>query len=278
MECAPVKRSILDIANIGASIRVTQGRALKTHRLHIEEPTLVAVWRGQKCLRWAGRELIVHTGEVVALASEQTFDVINIPCSTTGTFEADALVCADQVVESFLTCRPKGRRIQDVQLIQPACDGLLNSFRHAYTSFYAKDQLPEAVIRSRLEEMLTWLDHHGGYFGSSTSNQVTLRVRQLISSNPGKMWTAPMVARQLAMSEATFRRRLGAENNHFQQLLFDVRMTRALTLLQVTDLSVASIAYEVGYSCSSRFSFRFRQRFGRSPSDIRLSDAVEHLI
>ena len=273
-----MKRSTVGRANVGASARVIQGRKLLTHRVHIEESTLVAVWKGQKYLRWASRELVVRPGEIVALASEQTFDVINTPCPRTGIYEAEVLICADAVVKSFLERRPSGRRINDVQLIQGGCNGVLASFRHAYAGFCEKEDIPETIVRSRLEEMLVWLDHHGGYFGTSSTNQITLRVRQLISSDPGETWTATMVAQHLAMSEATLRRRLVGEDTHFQQLLLDVRMSRALTLLQVTDLPVANIACEVGYSCSSRFSSRFRQRFGHSPSDMRLSEAFEPVV
>lgn len=270
-----MKRSSIIRANVGASARIVQGRKLLTHQVQVEESTLVAVWRGQKCLRWAGQELVVRPGEIVALASDQTFDVINTPCPRTGIYEAEALICADPVVKCFLERRPTGKRINDVHLIPRACGGLLTSFRHAYSGFCEKEHIPEAIVRSRLEEMLTWLDHHGSYFGTRATNQTTLRVRQLISSDPGQPWTATMIAQKLAMSEATLRRRLVLEDTHFQRLLLDVRMSRALTLLQVTDLPVANIACEVGYVCSSRFASRFRQRFGHSPSDIRVSEPFE---
>ncbi|MFK3789093.1 helix-turn-helix transcriptional regulator [Pseudomonas piscis] len=270
-----MKRSITSRANLGSSARIIHSQKPFTHRIHVEQSSLVAVWKGQSCLRWAGHELLVRPGEIVALASEQTFDVIHIPCPRSGFFEAQVLVCADPVVKAFLERRPRGRRINDAQLIQGGSEGLLASFRHAYAGFDEKLQLPQAIVTSRLTEMLTWLDHHGGYFATSSSNQITLRVRQLIGSDPGAIWTATMVARHLAMSEATLRRRLAAEGSHFQQLLLDVRMARALTLLQLTDLPIANIACEVGYSCSSRFSSRFRQRFGGSPSDMRSAAAFE---
>ena len=40
-------------------------------------------------------------------------------------------------------------------------------------------------------------------------------------------------------------------------------------LLQVTDTPVSGIAYQVGYKSASRFSVRFKQRFGFSPTAIR---------
>lgn len=61
------------------------------------------------------------------------------------------------------------------------------------------------------------------------------------------------------MSEATLRRRLEKEGLSFLQILIDVRMTRALALLQVTDLSIGQIALEVGYNSPSRFAARLRR-------------------
>lgn len=54
-----------------------------------------------------------------------------------------------------------------------------------------------------------------------------------------------------------------------RELLQDVRMTQALTLLQSTDISVLDVGLAVGYDSASRFAVRFRERFGFAPSAIR---------
>lgn len=46
-------------------------------------------------------------------------------------------------------------------------------------------------------------------------------------------------------------------------------MMRALTLLQVTSWTVAQIAAAVGYDNASRFTARFRERFGFAPTAVR---------
>ncbi|WP_448100168.1 helix-turn-helix domain-containing protein [Luteibacter jiangsuensis] len=46
-------------------------------------------------------------------------------------------------------------------------------------------------------------------------------------------------------------------------------MTAALTLLQVTDRPIADIAFQVAYSSASRFSARFKRRFGFLPALVR---------
>nr|WP_274708848.1 helix-turn-helix transcriptional regulator [Variovorax sp. S12S4] len=77
------------------------------------------------------------------------------------------------------------------------------------------------------------------------------------------------VAARLAMSEATLRRRLSAEGATFASVLTDARMSFAMTLLQSTDHAVTRIASSVGYDSASRFSVRFRARFGFAPTAVR---------
>jgi AraC-like DNA-binding protein len=71
------------------------------------------------------------------------------------------------------------------------------------------------------------------------------------------------------MSEASLRRHLAAEDSSLSEILLDVRMSTALTLLQSTAQPVTRIAGEVGYQSPSQFAVRFRRRFGCSPSDVR---------
>ena len=71
------------------------------------------------------------------------------------------------------------------------------------------------------------------------------------------------------------RRRLAKQGTGFRTLLTDVRMTRALTLLQVTPWPVAQIAGAVGYESPSRFAARFKERFGFAPSAVRAESEEE---
>ena len=48
-----------------------------------------------------------------------------------------------------------------------------------------------------------------------------------------------------------------------------VRLHKAKDLLQNTDLTVAEIAYEVGFTDASYFSRAFGKEFGGSPTDLR---------
>ena len=95
------------------------------------------------------------------------------------------------------------------------------------------------------------------------------QIRKLITVDMAADWSSAMLAQRLNCSEAALRRRLARQDTNFRTLLTDVRMMRALTLLQVTQWPVAQIAGAVGYDCPSRFSARFKERFGCVPSAVR---------
>jgi len=123
-------------------------------------------------------------------------------------------------------------------------------------------------------ELLVWIEHFGGRFAAATTPSLMRRVWGLLGSDPARDWNTGAVSQAVAMSEATLRRRLAAEGAKFSELLADVRMTRALQLLQSTSLPISRIALEVGYESASRFAIRFRKRFGFAPTAIRGDQAA----
>jgi len=91
----------------------------------------------------------------------------------------------------------------------------------------------------------------------------------MLSAQLDGTWSSDAIARSLAMSEATLRRRLAAEGVTLRELIADVRMASALVLLQATSRPVSEIASAVGYDSPSRFAVRFRDRFGFAPTAVR---------
>lgn len=55
------------------------------------------------------------------------------------------------------------------------------------------------------------------------------------------------------------------------QFYIQLRITRALALLNETNMSVAEIAAATGFGSSTQFSIKFKERFGQSPSRFRKS-------
>lgn len=261
-----VTRKIEQRSGIGATGHVIQRRDLLLARLVIDQPVLIVVRRGRKVLAKDGAETTLGPGDAVAITGGTVYDVINRP-DAEGVYEACWLSMAPSLIDRFAATSSTPAIADHLALPQqPAA--FHESFDRATASIAARD-LPDAVAAQRVQEMLAWIDHKGAHLATIHAPTTTHRLRALLAGAPARDWNASEVARSLGMSEATLRRRLAAEKTSLTAQLTDLRMSLALTLLQVTDRQVGDIAHEVGYESASRFATRFRARFGVSPSDIR---------
>lgn len=77
------------------------------------------------------------------------------------------------------------------------------------------------------------------------------------------------LARRIGCSVRTLQRRLAVYGLKYSDLLSDVRKTLALNLLENRSLSIAEIAYCLGYSDVSAFNHAFRRWVGRPPREYR---------
>jgi AraC-like DNA-binding protein len=77
------------------------------------------------------------------------------------------------------------------------------------------------------------------------------------------------VARALAMSPATLRRRLAAEGTTHTAILDEVRFDLAKAYLSDESLSTREVAFLLGYSQAKAFYEAFRRWSGASPADYR---------
>ncbi|NOY10392.1 MAG: helix-turn-helix transcriptional regulator, partial [Spirochaetes bacterium] len=62
----------------------------------------------------------------------------------------------------------------------------------------------------------------------------------------------------------------------FTDYLTDVRLQKAKELLLYSDMSITSIAYEVGYQDSNYFSSLFKKVEGITPSEYKNKVPAEH--
>jgi AraC-like DNA-binding protein len=77
------------------------------------------------------------------------------------------------------------------------------------------------------------------------------------------------VARRLAMTPRTLRRRLSAAQSSFRALREEVLRARALKLLREDRLSIGEVSYLLGYAEPSNFDRAFRRWTGIAPSEWR---------
>ncbi|MHA7685703.1 helix-turn-helix transcriptional regulator [Cupriavidus sp. PET2-C1] len=233
---------------------------------------LVLVTDGKKRIVSGHAVYNLEPGDAIAIAEGQSIDVVNAPCSVSGLYRAELLLFDPDLIALFARDNPAGVPIRSLYPLPKLNDDFYASFRHLRNGISREQHVPQKAVISRAIEVLAWLDHHGGHFVPPTTHRSTMRrVRLKIADDVAADWTGPVVATQLGMSEATMRRRLAEEGTSFSAILVEARMSRALALLQMTDLSVREIAYETGYDSPSSFAARFRERYGFSPSTIRTS-------
>lgn len=261
-------RTIITRNGVGVTAHIIQRNSLGIIR-DFEYPTLIFVLHGTKTLRRNDKTYIIRAGECVAVDGGLVFEIVN-EISTSGDYEAwwmawDPSLLSEHYRQLNYAADNAGS-VWPIRNIEPAFQ---QSLEKALMALSDEVNLPINIAKHQLHEILIWLEHYGVYFQPREITTVSGKIRQLIARDPAYKWNAPHVASLMAMSEATLRRRLVAEQGSLTGILSEVRMNSALTLLQSTDYSISRIAQDVGYESQSKFAIRFRQRFGFPPSMVR---------
>ncbi|WP_227519990.1 AraC family transcriptional regulator [Mangrovitalea sediminis] len=98
---------------------------------------------------------------------------------------------------------------------------------------------------------------------------ILIRVRRLLENSGDTLPTMETVAQRLFTTPRTLRRQLQQHDTSFQNLLAEVRLTRAQRMLRQGRRSVDEIAQALGYTDPSNFGRAFRKWTGLSPSAYR---------
>lgn len=244
---------------------VLQHKKLSFAQSQFDQPMIVRVLHGRKTLRYAGGELTATTGQWLLIAGGQSFDVLNEPDAAQG-YRTEWLMLGDEWAAQFFAQHPARETLDLARVLRP--DAAWNeALSRVLQGVQAR--LPETVLAARTMELLAWLAQAGTVFNPHSAQPVSKQIRQLIAQDMAASWQIADVAQRLGMSEATLRRRLANEGASFRELLGNIKMMRALTLLQTSPLGVAQVAYAVGYESPARFAAKFRAHFGCTPSDVR---------
>ncbi|ASM02510.1 helix-turn-helix domain-containing protein [Serratia sp. CY54039] len=257
MDIDKTTREIRCREHIGCTASVLQTQTLLTRSIALESASLILVREGSKRVCWQHRDILLQPGDAILIAADCTLDVTNIRSSETGIYAAEWL--------SF----PDALTTDEPHALYSLCGGFRQAFYHARAAIMDPEAIPERVAVKRMEEVQIWLEESGLRWAPVKAEKLSRQVRKRVSDDLARQWLAPDIAQHFAMSESTFRRRLAAEGMSFHQLLTEARMCHALTLLQVTDMAVNQVALAVGYESPSKFTARFRTRFGFNPAQIR---------
>lgn len=243
-----------------------------TPRFLFQDATLVHVLDGQLDLAAGAEGLAVVGGPTLLLVDPGTCaDLRKTPGGGAARFRSVLLTLDAGLLESFqrgpVGAAPLPAPGAPFRAL-PLDDDLARSFDHAVESVGAA-RVSDERLQYRLLDLLCALHERGHAFRPAPGQATTRRLRTLLGAAPEQRWTAAQAGQALAMSEATLRRRLAAEQQRFDDLLADVRMQHALMLLQTTGWSMPRIALACGYQSRARFAERFRDRFGYLPSTVR---------
>jgi len=102
-----------------------------------------------------------------------------------------------------------------------------------------------------------------------SNSDVVRDVKLLLLQKAGEFPDLEMVARSLAMSSRTLRRKLGQHDVTFQQLLDAARREVAEDYLGTTNMSIQQVAERCGFQDAQSFSQAFKRWLGISPSQYR---------
>jgi AraC-like DNA-binding protein len=259
-------RSLIVRPGVGTTANVVQQSTLRLSHMAVERPALIFLHHGTKTLKSGSQQWIAERGDVVAVAGGQTLDILN-RLSPEGLYEARWVVWDDDLIQNANDGQPP--RTPTATVLKRPGSELVSAIERAVDAIRDRDEIPDAVARHRLQELLVWLAENDVVFGTRQTASMKARLRQLFATAPSAAWTISGTAEHFAMSEATLRRRLSADGTNFATVLSDFRMSSAMTLLQSTERPISHIASDVGYGSASRFSVRFRSRFGFAPSEVR---------
>lgn len=127
--------------------------------------------------------------------------------------------------------------------------------------FQAADAALGAVIRRRLDKALDKLDR-------PADTSTTARVRRLLIDGMGQQ-SVETIGREMGVSVRTLSRRLVEEGTSFRQIQDQVRHDLALALLADASLSIAEIAFFLGYAEPAPFHRSFKRWTGTTPQHHR---------
>jgi AraC-like DNA-binding protein len=250
----------------------------------LHNPGFVLVVSGKKEVRRGSQvngSQVTHyqSGQILLFPAGITLGITNEPAPESD-YLAVAVTFSPEVLERFSKNYGKELDIwaQQPQFIANASDEFLQLVSQCLQ--ICVGGVNSALMQTHREEGLLLSLAQSGLAGNFFIQQQPSwqqKVSSCLAMDVSRAWRMEDVAARFACSEATLRRRLEDEQCNFRKLLEDVRLTSGLSLLQETDWNILRVAQTVGYESASRFSERFRLRFGLSPQELRLTREVNNV-
>lgn len=130
-------------------------------------------------------------------------------------------------------------------------------------------------LRRRLQQRYAGLPHipplvHQDH-GEEMEDAFIAKIRLVVEANlEATGFDVPELGRAMAMSRSQLFRKVKALTDASPSVLIrTIRLQKSLELLQDKELTIAEIAYQVGFSSPTYFSTAFSEQYGKSPSEWR---------
>lgn len=233
----------------------------------IVNPLLIVVLSGTKKLG-QDAELVCQSGDFLFLANDRRIDMRNIPMRDE--YLALLIEFEYQDFSGLLTQTPTAKTYVTGE-VNNELSQVLQQFID--WSLFA----PQALWAHRRREIIEFL-YHLGYdaIGSLIKPpNLSQHIHELFKTDLSAELTLDEICKTVGMSESTLRRRLRAEQSSLQEIRDRTRLGHGLHLLQTTLHPVGYIAAECGYQSQSRFTERFKQSFGLTPTELRRTRMTE---
>ena len=227
----------------------------------IAKPLLIVVLNGEKELG-KDHEISCCSGEFIFLADSPAINMRNIPKGK----EYFALLIEFEYQDfNGLQNSEFNQQKYYIGEISAILEQCLQQF--VTSSLWAPEQL-WLLRRREIIELLCHIGHKK--ILSMVGNFKTAhRLHDIFCEYGFNGLTNEYLCKQLAMSESTLRRKLKLEGTSVQEVKDQARLGLGLHLLQTTRQPISLVAEKCGYLSQSRFTDRFKKRFGLTPSELR---------
>lgn len=233
------------------------------------DPCLILVLSGTKTLFKDGKAVSCTAGNLLVVPGPSSFDLRNAPDPKTKKYTALLIPFKVELIDRLIRSHNLVHEVrrEPVNVVGFELDKTLHESIHHYLTTLGNAKLLNhrlmeilLVLATRRPALLSFVLHRVEWEG---------RVRAVLSADLARTWTLADVCKQLATTESTLRRNLKREGMNFREVLYELRLASALTLLLQTSLPIYRIAYDCGYQSVSRFTSNFHKRFGVPPKQFR---------
>lgn len=146
------------------------------------------------------------------------------------------------------------------------------SLEQAMAAIHQHQELPDVIAVHHVLEVIRWIELKGGWACAPCDRSMSGRIWNIFANEPARDWSPDEVAGRLGLSVTRLRNSTHDEGASFSQLLHEMRMSHALSLLLTTNMPIYVVGREIGYRSAPRFTIRFQERYGLLPGDVRGHD------